>query len=85
MDGPDMVISLKNDTQPYYVNGARSIAIADRPKVKKQQDEFQRKRHHRTSHRALQVGGTLVMVGKPDNSIRNVWITLSLINMSVNL
>jgi hypothetical protein len=31
------------------------------------------------------VGGTLVMVGKPDNSIRNVWITLSLINMSVNL
>jgi hypothetical protein len=43
MDGPDMVISLKNDAQPYYVNGARSIAIADRPKVKKQQDEFQEK------------------------------------------
>jgi hypothetical protein len=35
MEGPPMVITLKDDAVPYYVNGARPIPFADRPQVKK--------------------------------------------------
>ena len=35
MKGPEMVIELKDDAEPYYVNGARPIPFADRPEVKK--------------------------------------------------
>ena len=34
MAGPDMVIQLRDDAVPYYVNGARPIAFGDRPEVK---------------------------------------------------
>jgi hypothetical protein len=40
MDGPEMIISLKDDTVACYVNGARPIAFADRPEVKQQLDEL---------------------------------------------
>jgi hypothetical protein len=35
MKEPEMVIELKDDAEPYYVNGARPIPFADRPEVKK--------------------------------------------------
>jgi hypothetical protein len=34
MAGPDMVIQLRDDAVPYYVNGARPIKFGDRPEVK---------------------------------------------------
>jgi hypothetical protein len=39
MKEPEMVIELKDDAEPYYVNGARPIPFADRPEVKKLLDE----------------------------------------------
>ncbi len=38
MEGPDMIIQLKADAIPYYVNGARPIAFADRAEVKQTLD-----------------------------------------------
>lgn len=40
MAGTDMVIQLRDDAVPYYVNGARSIAFDDRPEVKGLLDEL---------------------------------------------
>jgi hypothetical protein len=37
------IISLKGDTNPYYVNGAHSIAFAARSKLKRLLDEWQDK------------------------------------------
>jgi hypothetical protein len=34
INGPAMTIELTDDFVPYYVNGARPIAYADRPEVK---------------------------------------------------
>lgn len=46
MDGPDMVISLKEDAEPYYVNDARPIAFADGPMVKHPTGRAARNRHY---------------------------------------
>lgn len=35
MDGPEMIIELKDDTEPNYVNGARPIPFADHPAVQR--------------------------------------------------
>jgi hypothetical protein len=34
MEGPEMIIQLKADAIPYYVNGTRPIAFADHTEVK---------------------------------------------------
>jgi transposase InsO family protein len=70
MDGPEMVISLKADAVPYYVNGARPIAFADRPKVKQQLDELQDKGIIEPVTEPSEWAAPLVVARKPDNSIR---------------
>ena len=40
IDGPVMTIELTDDFVPYYVNGARPIAYADRPEVKQILDDL---------------------------------------------
>jgi hypothetical protein len=35
MEGPEMIIELKDDAEPYYVNGARPIPFADCPAVQR--------------------------------------------------
>jgi hypothetical protein len=70
MDGPEMVISLKDDAVPYYVNGARPIAFADRPNVKQQLDELQVKGIIEPVTEPSEWAAPLVVARKPDNSIR---------------
>lgn len=41
MVGPEMIIQLQDDAIPYYVNGARPIPFADRPKVKQRLDDYE--------------------------------------------
>ncbi|KAI9560516.1 hypothetical protein GHT06_011451 [Daphnia sinensis] len=41
--GPEMIIELKDDAEPFYVNGARPIPFSDRPKVKRLLDEYEAK------------------------------------------
>ncbi len=40
MVGPDMVIQLRDDAVPFYVNGARPIAFGDRADVKRVLDDL---------------------------------------------
>jgi hypothetical protein len=40
MTGPDMVIQLRDDAVPFYVNGARPIAFGDRADVKRVLDDL---------------------------------------------
>ena len=40
MVGPDMIIQLRDDAVPYYVNGARPIPFSDRPAVKSKLDNL---------------------------------------------
>ncbi|KZS03640.1 Uncharacterized protein APZ42_033587, partial [Daphnia magna] len=70
MDGPEMVISLKDDAVPYYVNGVRPIAFADRPKVKQQLDELQDKGIIELVTEPSEWVAPLVVARKQDNSIR---------------
>jgi hypothetical protein len=43
MDGPDMVILLRDDAIPFYINGARPIPFGDRADVKQKLDDLQAK------------------------------------------
>jgi hypothetical protein len=69
MDGPEMVINLKNDAVPYYVNGAWPIAFADCPKVKQQLNELQDKGIIEPMTEPSEWAAPLVVARKPDNSI----------------
>ncbi|EFX68913.1 hypothetical protein DAPPUDRAFT_114157 [Daphnia pulex] len=46
MVGPDMVIQLRDDAVPFYVNGARPIAFGDRAEVKCKLDDLVKKKAH---------------------------------------
>jgi hypothetical protein len=70
MEGPEMIISLKDDALPYYVNGARPNAFADHPKVKQQLDELQDKGVIEPVTEPSKWSAPLVVARKPDNSIR---------------
>ena len=70
MEGPPMVITLKKDAVPYYVNGARPIPFADRPQVKKKLDELVDKKITIPVTDPSDWAAPLVVMRKPDSSIR---------------
>jgi hypothetical protein len=70
MEGPPMVITLKDDALPYYVNGARPIPFADRPQVKKKLDELVDKKIIIPVNEPSDWAAPLVVMRKPDSSIR---------------
>lgn len=43
MDGPDMVIQLRDDAVPFYVSGTRPIPFGDQADVKQKLDDLQAK------------------------------------------
>lgn len=70
MDGPDMVISLKDDAEPYYVNGAHPIAFNNCPKVKRLLEELQEKGIIKPVTEPSEWVAPLVVARKPENSLR---------------
>jgi hypothetical protein len=75
MEGPEMVIELKDGAEPFYVNGARPILFADRPEVKRLLDEFEAKGIIVPVTEASDWAAPLVVTRKADNSLRLVEIT----------
>jgi hypothetical protein len=72
MEGPEMVIELKDGAEPFYVNGARPILFADRPEVKRLLDEFEAKGIIVPVTEASDWAAPLVVTRKADNSLRLV-------------
>jgi hypothetical protein len=70
MKGPEMVIELKDDAEPYYVNGARPIPFADRPEVKKLLDGYGEKGIIIPMTEASDWAAPLVITRKSDGSLR---------------
>lgn len=70
MDGPDMVISLKDDAEPYYVNGAHPIAFNNCPKVKRLLEELQENGIIKPVTEPSEWVAPLVVARKPENSLR---------------
>jgi hypothetical protein len=70
MKGPEMVIELKDDAEPYYVNGARPIPFADRPEVKKLLDGYVEKGIIIPMTEASDWAAPLVITCKSDGSLR---------------
>jgi hypothetical protein len=70
MEGPEMIIELKDDAEPFYVNGARPIPFADRPEVKRLLDEYVAKCILIPVTEASDWALPLVVARKADNSLR---------------
>lgn len=70
MDGPAMSIELKMGAEPFYVNGARPIAFADRPEVKRMLDEMVDGGIIAPISEPSDWAAPLVVIRKPDGSLR---------------
>jgi hypothetical protein len=70
MEGPEMTIELKDDAEPYHVNGARPIPFADRPEVKRLLDEYVAKGIITPVTEASEWAAPLVVTRKADGSLR---------------
>ncbi|KZS02059.1 Uncharacterized protein APZ42_001050, partial [Daphnia magna] len=70
MEGPEMTIELKDDAEPYHVNGARPIPFADRPEVKRLLDEYVGKGIMIPVTEASEWAAPLVVTRKADGSLR---------------
>lgn len=70
MKGPEMVIELKDDAEPYYVNGARPIPFTDRAEVKQLLDGLVEKGIIIPMTEASKWAAPLVITRKSDGSLR---------------
>ncbi len=70
MEGSEMIIELKDDAEPFYVNGARSISFTDSPEVKHLLDEYVAKAFIIPVTEASDRATLLVVARKVDNSLR---------------
>lgn len=69
MEGP-MIIELKDNAEPYYVNRSRPIPFADRPAVKRLLDEYEEKGIIVPLTEASDWAASLVVTRKADGSLR---------------
>jgi hypothetical protein len=70
MVGPDMVIQLRDDAVPFYINGARPIAFRDRAEVKCKLDDLVKKKVIVPVSEPSEWAAPLVVIRGPGGKLR---------------